>query len=162
VLSDKFEKCPPIGGFCEFYLRLYTPNLNNLSAKSPIVSIPHMKYSRFGETLGGDYSLIIPAARGRQSISHTDKVSSNNLSVRGSPSEAGPPLFLAVRRMRKQIRIASSNLPRSASQPQSSRTSMYKQVENPAVFLHFPRQRNPAADQNRPSRSPENRIFSES
>jgi hypothetical protein len=36
--------------FCELAVRLYTPNLNNLGAKSPIVSGLHLKYSRFLET----------------------------------------------------------------------------------------------------------------
>jgi hypothetical protein len=41
-------------GFCKFYVRLYTPNLNNLGAKSPIVSGLHLKYSRFLETTTRD------------------------------------------------------------------------------------------------------------
>jgi hypothetical protein len=49
--SDKF---PPIAAFCQFSVRLYTPNLNNLGAKSPIVSGLHLKYSRFSETTTGD------------------------------------------------------------------------------------------------------------
>jgi hypothetical protein len=53
-LGDKFEKCPPIADFCELHVRLYTTNLNNLSAKSPIVSGLHLKYSRFLETATGD------------------------------------------------------------------------------------------------------------
>src|SRR5258707_14557220 len=48
------EKCPPIAAFCESAVRLYTPNLNNLGAKSPIVSGLHLKYSRFLETRAGD------------------------------------------------------------------------------------------------------------
>ena len=39
---------------CELAVRLYTPNLNNLGAKLPIVSGPHLKYSRFSETRAGD------------------------------------------------------------------------------------------------------------
>jgi hypothetical protein len=35
-------------------VRLYTPNLNNLGAKSPIVSGLHLKYSRFSETRARD------------------------------------------------------------------------------------------------------------
>src|SRR5258708_34493313 len=48
------EKCPPISAFCESAVRLYTPNLNNLGAKSPIVSGLHLKYSRFSETRARD------------------------------------------------------------------------------------------------------------
>src|SRR5258707_12866398 len=48
------EKCPPIAAFCESAVRLYTPNLNNLGAKSPIVSGLHLKYSRFLETRARD------------------------------------------------------------------------------------------------------------
>src|SRR5258708_10221056 len=39
---------------CELAVRLYTPNLNNLGAKSPIVSALHLKYSRFWETRARD------------------------------------------------------------------------------------------------------------
>lgn len=53
-LIAESDKCPPITGFCELALCLYTPNLNNLSAKSPTVSDPRMKYSRFWETRAGD------------------------------------------------------------------------------------------------------------
>jgi hypothetical protein len=52
--ARKCDKCPPIEAFCELAVRLYTPKLNNLGAKSPIVSSPHMKYSRFWETRAGD------------------------------------------------------------------------------------------------------------
>jgi hypothetical protein len=44
------NKCLPIAGFCEVAIRLYTPNSNNLGAKSPIVSGLLLKYSRFLET----------------------------------------------------------------------------------------------------------------
>ena len=40
--------------FCELAVRLYTPNLNNLGAKSPIVSGLHLKYSRFLEARARD------------------------------------------------------------------------------------------------------------
>src|SRR5258708_21313967 len=40
--------------FCELAVRLYTPNLNNLGAKSPIVSGLRLKYSRFLETRARD------------------------------------------------------------------------------------------------------------
>src|SRR5258708_15997207 len=40
--------------FCELAVRLYTPNLNNLGAKSAIVSGLHLKYSRFLETRARD------------------------------------------------------------------------------------------------------------
>jgi hypothetical protein len=52
--ADTSDKCPPTAAFCELSLRLYVPKLDNLSAKSPIVSSPHMKYSRFWETRAGD------------------------------------------------------------------------------------------------------------
>src|SRR5882757_6323937 len=45
---------PLIGAFCELAMCLYTPSLNNLGAKSPIVSNPYRKYSRFLETRAGD------------------------------------------------------------------------------------------------------------
>jgi hypothetical protein len=54
LLGGESDKCPPIGAFCEFAMCLYTPNLNNLGAKSPIVSNPYGKYSRFLETRAGD------------------------------------------------------------------------------------------------------------
>jgi hypothetical protein len=41
LLGSESEKCPPIGAFCEFDVRLYTPDLNNWGAKSPIVSSPY-------------------------------------------------------------------------------------------------------------------------
>src|SRR5258708_11102826 len=40
--------------FCELAVRLYTPNLHNLGAKSLIVSGLHLKYSRFLETRARD------------------------------------------------------------------------------------------------------------
>src|SRR5258708_18356204 len=40
--------------FCELAVRLYTPNLHNLGAKSSIVSGLHLKYSRFLETRARD------------------------------------------------------------------------------------------------------------
>src|SRR6266404_4099185 len=51
--------CNPISArqlrlFCEFSVRLYTPNLHNLGAKSSIVSGLHLKYSRFLETRARD------------------------------------------------------------------------------------------------------------
>jgi hypothetical protein len=54
LLVDESDKCPPIAAFRELTLCLCAPKLNNLSAKSPIVSSPHMKYSRFWETCAGD------------------------------------------------------------------------------------------------------------
>jgi hypothetical protein len=54
LLALESDKCPPIAAFCELAVRLYTPNLNNLGAKSPIVSSLHLKYSRFWETRAGD------------------------------------------------------------------------------------------------------------
>ena len=54
LLGGESDKCPPIGAFCELAMCLYTPNLNNLGAKSPIVSSQHRKYSRFWETRAGD------------------------------------------------------------------------------------------------------------
>jgi hypothetical protein len=54
LLTLESDKCPPIADFCEMAVRLYTPNLNNLGAKSPIVSGLHLKYSRFLETRAGD------------------------------------------------------------------------------------------------------------
>jgi hypothetical protein len=38
LCTYKSEKWPPIAAFCRFVLRLWTPNLDNLSAKSSIVS----------------------------------------------------------------------------------------------------------------------------
>jgi hypothetical protein len=48
------DKCLLIAAFCEFAVRLYTPKLNNLGAKSPIVSGLHLKYSRFSEARARD------------------------------------------------------------------------------------------------------------
>lgn len=59
-------------------------------------------------------------------------------------------------------RTVGSNPTLSASQPKSLRTSMWKQAENPAVFLRFSRQRSPVVGPIRRSIVPENRIFSES
>src|SRR5437879_3525775 len=50
----KADKSPPTAAFCELAVRLYTPNFNNLGAKSPIVSGLHLKYSRFSETRARD------------------------------------------------------------------------------------------------------------
>jgi hypothetical protein len=46
--------CPPIAAFLRFCFGLWSPHLHNLRAKSPIVSSPHTKYSRFWETRAGD------------------------------------------------------------------------------------------------------------
>jgi|SRR6266480_2941096 len=54
LLGGESDKRPPIGAFCELAMCLYTPKLNNLGAKSPIVSGPDRKYSRFWETRAGD------------------------------------------------------------------------------------------------------------
>ena len=54
LLGDKFEKCPPVAAFCRFAFCLHAPNLHNLRAKSPIVSSPRWKYSRFWETRARD------------------------------------------------------------------------------------------------------------
>ncbi len=54
MLALESDKCPPIAAFCELAVRLYTPSLHNLGAKSPIVSGLHLKYSRFLETRAGD------------------------------------------------------------------------------------------------------------
>src|SRR2546430_17432701 len=48
------DRCPPIAAFCELAVRLYTPNLRNLGAKSAIVSGLHLKYSCFLETRARD------------------------------------------------------------------------------------------------------------
>jgi hypothetical protein len=54
LLAGESDKCPPIGALCELAMCLYTPNLNNLRAKLPIVSGLHLKYSRFLETRARD------------------------------------------------------------------------------------------------------------
>src|SRR5437016_5426448 len=61
------DKCPPIAAFCELAVRLYTPNLNNLGAKSSIVSGLHLKYSRFSETQAGDQARSALRGVGRSS-----------------------------------------------------------------------------------------------
>src|SRR4051794_6931873 len=55
--------------FCKLHVCLYTPNLNNLGAKSPIVSGLHLKYSRFLETRARD--------RARSALLSGDAVSLN-------------------------------------------------------------------------------------
>src|ERR1700730_7308848 len=54
LLARESDKYPPIASFCELAVRLYTPTLNTLGAKSPIVSSLHLKYSRFSETRAED------------------------------------------------------------------------------------------------------------
>src|ERR1700730_7228350 len=54
VTQHESDKCSRIGAFCELSKCLYTPNLNNLRAKLPIVSGLHLKYSRFWETRARD------------------------------------------------------------------------------------------------------------
>ena len=62
--SDKY---PLIADFCELAVRLYTPKLYNLGAKSPIVSGLHLKYSRFSETRARDRARS--ALRGGDAVS---------------------------------------------------------------------------------------------
>jgi hypothetical protein len=70
LLDGESDKCPPIGVFCELAMCLYTPNLNNLGAKSPIVSNPHRKYSRFLETRAGDRARSALRGVGRSLTQH--------------------------------------------------------------------------------------------
>src|SRR5258707_15782532 len=36
LVAQQSHKCPPVAAFCELAVRLYTPNLTTLGAKSPI------------------------------------------------------------------------------------------------------------------------------
>jgi hypothetical protein len=65
-----------------FVIWLYTPNLNNLGAKSPIVSGLHLKYSRFLETRARDRARSALRGAGRsltQPFRETKKVAPANL-----------------------------------------------------------------------------------
>src|SRR5947209_10210902 len=53
-MGDKSDQCPPVAVVCKLHICLYTPDLNNLGAKSAIVSDLHLKYSRFLETRARD------------------------------------------------------------------------------------------------------------
>jgi hypothetical protein len=71
-------------------------------------------------------------------LRRTDKISSNNYQSAEVLRKQSRNFFLAVRRMRKRIRIASTNLPRSASLPKV-RCSPANLVGNsaPVVALFF-------------------------
>jgi hypothetical protein len=53
IVTPEIREMPANGGFL-LRLRLYTPKLDNLGARSPIVSGGYLKYSRFWETPTGD------------------------------------------------------------------------------------------------------------
>src|SRR5260370_27110063 len=62
-------------------VRLYTPNLNNLGAKSPIVSGLHLKYSRFSETTTRDRARSALRGVGRSLGSTTFREAEAGLSL---------------------------------------------------------------------------------
>ena len=53
IVTPEIREMPANGGFL-LRLRLYTLKLDNLGARSPIVSGGYLKYSRFWETPTGD------------------------------------------------------------------------------------------------------------
>jgi hypothetical protein len=66
----KFQKCPPMAGFCKFAISLQVPNLATWGAKLPIVSGGHLQYSRFLETATGDRVRLALLGRQDQFMAH--------------------------------------------------------------------------------------------